>query len=351
MRALKLLAVLVIASLAAAGGVAYWAHQAARAPFKGYDADEIFFTVARGASGTGVARELAEKGIIQGRRLFLVALRLRGESAHVQAGEYRFSEPISTVEVVGQLIRGDIHTFSVTIPEGLTLAETADHLEKLGAGDAESLERAFSDADRIASLDPDASDLEGYLFPTTYQFTRNPSPAEVARTMVFQFSEIFDEGRQAKAKELGLDARKVVILASIVEKETGRPSERPLIGSVFWNRLERGMSLGSDPTIIYALKIAGTYDGNLRKRDLDLDSPYNTYRYPGLPPGPIASPGEEAIDAVLEPDDSPYLYFVSKNDGSHHFSKTLREHNNAVRKYQIEYFRNQRRAKQGSGSS
>ena len=351
MNSSRLIAVTAIVGLMVVGGVAFWAQQTVRTPFKGYDTDEIFFAITRGTSGTEVARKLQDKGIIQNHFLFLMALRLHGENTYIQAGEYRFSETISTIKVINRLIQGDIHTVSVTIPEGLTLAETAEHLEKIGVGNAKSLKHAFSDIELINSIDPDASDLEGYLFPTTYQFTLNPSPTEVVRAIIFQFVKSFDQERQAKAKEAGLDVRKIVTLASIVEKETGQPDERPLISSVFWNRLQRGMPLGSDPTIIYALKIAGTYDGNLRKRNLNLDSPYNTYRYRGLPPGPIASPGLEAIDAVLEPKNSSYLYFVSKNDGSHHFSKTLREHNRAVRKYQIDYFRLQKRINQSGGSS
>jgi UPF0755 protein len=159
-----------------------------------------------------------------------------------------------------------------------------------------------------------------------------------------------NESRRTRARELDLSPRELVTFASIVEKETGQADERPLIASVFWNRIRIGMALQSDPTIIYELKRQGRYDGNLRRSDLERDSPYNTYTSRGLPPGPIASPGRDSIDAVLYPAESKYLYFVSKNDGSHYFSKTLREHNAAVRKYQIEYFRNQRLRKR-SGTS
>jgi UPF0755 protein len=205
----------------------------------------------------------------------------------------------------------------------------------------------FDDPESIRDLDPTAWNLEGYLFPTTYRFTRAVTAEEVVRTMVAQFRSVFGERRRALATELGLTPREVVTLASIIEKETGSAPERPLIGSVFWNRLNRGMALGSDPTIIYALKLQNRYDGNLRRVDLEMDSPYNSYRYAGLPPSPIASPGEAAIDAVLEPAESDYLYFVSKNDGTHHFSRTYREHQAAVREYQIEYFR---RKRNGAGS-
>lgn len=350
MRLLKLLLGLFLLSAAGLAYVGYRAYEEAHTPYRGYDVDELFFTVERGASGTAISRALEEAGIISDRRLFAAALRLRDQTSKLKAGEYRFHAPLSTLEVIDRLVEGDIYTFTVTVPEGLTLEETAENLSRQGLGDVDGLVSAFQDASLVASFDPEAGNLEGYLFPTTYSFTRNPEPIEVARAMVNQFEDVFDNARRDKAEALELTPREVVTLASVIEKETGAAHERPLIGSVFWNRLERGMPLGSDPTIIYALKLAGTYDGNIRKKDLSIESPYNTYRNAGLPPGPIASPGEAAIDAVLEPEDSPYLYFVSKNDGSHYFSRTYREHVNAVRKYQIEYFRNKRR-QNGAGSS
>jgi UPF0755 protein len=351
MRPLKLALALLLLLLIGLGALGYRALELAREPYRGFDEDEVFYTVARGASGAQVASELEGLGVIRDRRLFVAALRLRDETGSIQAGEYRFSEPASTLSVLDRLVAGDIYTFSVTVPEGLTLVETAEHLSGQGIADRDALVGAFSDERQIEAFDPDATNLEGYLFPTTYQFTRDPAPSEVARTMVTQFRTLFDDARRARSEELGLTPREVVTLASVIEKETGAAEERPLIGSVFWNRLKRGMPLGSDPTIIYALKLEGRFDGNLRRVDLAIDSPYNTYRFAGLPPGPIASPGEAAIDAVLYPAESSYLYFVSKNDGTHHFSKTLREHSAAVRKYQVEYFRQRRRHRNdGTGS-
>lgn len=350
MRFVKLTALLLIVVAALAGFIAYRAYEMVRTPYQGYAEDEIFFAVDRGATGTRIGRALEAEGIIEEERLFVAALRLRGETGSLQAGEYRFAEPLSTLEVVERLVRGDIYTFAVTVPEGLTVSETAEHLAAKGLGEAAALEEVFQDATLVAGIDSDATDLEGYLFPTTYQFTRNPEPREIARMMVAQFEEMFDEDKRAKSKELGLTPREVVTLASVIEKETGNAEERPLIGSVVWNRLERGIPLAMDSTIIFALKRDGRYDGNLRRVDLEMDDPYNTYRVAGPPPGPIASPGEASIDAVLEPAATRYLYFVSKNDGSHHFSTSYREHVNAVRKYQVEYFRNRRRRRNGAGS-
>ncbi len=350
MRLVKLIALLLVVAAALASFGVYRAYEMARTPHQGYAGEEIFFTVDRGATGTRIGRALETEGIIDDARLFVAALRLRGETGSLQAGEYRFAEPLSTLDVVERLVSGDIYTFVVTVPEGLTLSETAEHLAAKGLGEAAALEEVFQDATLVAAIDSDATDLEGYLFPTTYQFTRNPEPREVARMMVAQFEEIFDDDKRSKSKALGLTPREVVTLASVIEKETGNAAERPLISSVVWNRLERGMPLAMDSTIIFALKRDGRYDGNLRRVDLEMDDPYNTYRVAGPPPGPIASPGEASIDAVLEPAETRYLYFVSKNDGSHHFSTSYREHVNAVRKYQVEYFRNRRRRRNGAGS-
>ncbi len=350
MRVVKAIFVLLTVAAALAGFGAYRAYEMARTPYKGYAEEEVFFTVDRGATGSRIGRALEDEGIVEDERMFVASLRLRGETGSLQAGEYRFAEPLSTLDVVERLVEGNIYTFAVTVPEGLTLSETAEHLAAKGLGEAVALEEVFQDVTLIADIDRDATDLEGYLFPTTYQFTRNPSPREVARTMIAQFEEIFDDDKRSKSEELGLTPREVVTLASVIEKETGAAEERPLIGSVVWNRLERGMPLAMDSTVIYALKREGRYDGNLRRVDLEMDDPYNTYRVAGPPPGPIASPGEASIDAVLEPADTRYLYFVSKNDGSHHFSATYREHVNAVRKYQVEYFRKRRRRRNGAGS-
>ncbi len=343
MRFLKPLVLLLALSAAGAGIVAYRAYTMAREPFRGYDEEEVFLTVEKGATGIRIAESLEERGIIRDRRLFVLALRFRADGESVQAGEYRFAEPLSTFEVLEKLVSGDTFTFGVTIPEGLTLFETAELLAARGLAEESAIRAAFEEASLVVDLDPEARNLEGYLYPTTYRFPRSVAPEELARTLAGQFKRIFDEEQRAQAAKLGLTPRQVVALASVIEKETGLAEERPLIASVFSNRLRIGMPLQSDPTIIYALELAGRFDGNLRRTDLELDSPYNTYRYPGLPPGPIASPGEASIRAVLEPAETSFLYFVSRNDGSHHFSSTYSEHLGAVRKYQVEYFRRKRR--------
>ena len=342
MRLLKSLLLLLALSAVGAGIVAYRAYSMAREPFRGYHEDEVFFTVEQGKTGIRIGESLEERGIIRDRRLFRLALRFRADGKTVQAGEYRFEAPLSTFDVLEKLVSGDTFTFAVTLPEGLTLLETAELLAGRDLAEESAIRSAFEEGILVADLDPEAFNLEGYLYPTTYRFARKVASDELARTLVGQFKRVFDEERRAEASKLGLTPRQVVTLASVIEKETGLPEERPLIASVFWNRLRIGMPLQSDPTIIYALELAGRFDGNLRRTDLELDSPYNTYRFPGLPPGPIASPGAASIRAVLEPKETSYLYFVSRNDGSHHFSSTYSEHVNAVRKYQVEYFRRRR---------
>jgi UPF0755 protein len=342
MRLLKILFLLLLILAAGGGFLAYRAYSLAKEPYRGYAGDEIFFQVEKGASGTRIGEALEEQGIIRDRRLFLLALRLREDGKTAQAGEYRFSEPLSTFDVLEKLVSGDTYSFPVTVPEGLNLSETSVLLASKGLAEQSAIRRAFEEGALIAEIDSEAKSLEGYLYPTTYRFPRTVAPAELAQAMVSQFQQVFDEDRRRLAASRGLSIREVVTLASVIEKETGLPEERGVIASVFWNRLRIGMPLQSDPTIIYALELAGRFDGNLRRADLELDSPYNTYRFPGLPPGPIASPGEASIEAVLRPADTRYLYFVSKNDGSHHFSASYSEHMDAVRRYQIDYFKGAR---------
>jgi UPF0755 protein len=205
----------------------------------------------------------------------------------------------------------------------------------------------------VNDLDPAAKDLEGYLFPETYTLPRGTPVTKLVSLMVERFRDTYATLEAKRSNEVNLSTREIVTLASLVEKETGRPEERPLVAAVYWNRLNKKMAMQADPTVVYALVKAGTYDGNIRRRDLELDSPYNTYKYPGLPPGPIASPGRAALEAALAPANVEYLYFVSRNDGSHAFAETLAKHNANVQEYQVLYFRKQRaeRQRQQNGST
>ena len=330
-------AVLAAAAVGAVGLVA-WAEQELERPL---GSDIVELVIERGAPMSAILEQLAAANVVGNPLLARLYLDYRRPGEALQAGEYRFEQPMSTVEVLDRVIRGEVVTHPVTVVEGLTLQETAEHLASEGFGDLDAFLLAMSSPALIADLDPAAESLEGYLFPDTYAFPRGTSETEIVEAMVRNFHRRVEDHLDAAAGH-GLDPRDLVTLASIVEKEAGAIEERPLVSAVFHNRLERGIGLYADPTIIYALKLAGTWDGNLRRRDLELDSPYNTYVHPGLPPGPICSPGEHSLRAAAEPADVPYLYFVSRNDGTHVFAETLAEHNRNVARWQVRYWRERR---------
>jgi UPF0755 protein len=237
-----------------------------------------------------------------------------------------------------------VYLRSITFPEGLVISEMADIYEQQAFGAARDFVDAARHAALIADLDPAARNLEGYLFPDTYQLPLQAKAADLVALMVKQFRSVADAETMARVRARGLSTREWVTLASIVEKETGKDEERPLVAAVYANRTRIGMGLQCDPTVIYALRLAGQWNGNLTRDNLRIDSPYNTYRYAGLPPGPIASPGRASLQAASAPADVPYLYFVSRNDGSHAFASTLSEHNENVQKFQRGFFRQKRQA-------
>jgi UPF0755 protein len=244
--------------------------------------------------------------------------------------------------VVDTLARGQVYLRSITFPEGLTRQEMAEVFGRSAFGTAETFLAASERVELVEALDPDATDLEGYLFPETYSLPRDATAGDLVEAMVRQFERIFDETLRVQAAALEMSIREVVTLASLIQRETGLDEERPIVSAVYHNRLGRRMPLQCDPTVIYALQRAGVYDGNLTRENLRFDSPYNTYVYPGLPPGPIAAPGAADLRAAVQPADVSHLYFVSRNDGSHVFADSLREHNRNVQEYQVDYFRRRR---------
>jgi UPF0755 protein len=324
------LVLLVVAAI----GVGGWIYVSLQRPYKGYEATEQFVEIPPGSGTAGMGRRLAEAGVIRSANSFRVAVWLRGNARRLQAGEYRFDRPMTAAEVVDKIARGDVYVRSITFREGLTVREMAAHYESSGFGTASDFIAASKRADLITAVDPAAKDLEGYLFPDTYTLPRRATADQLIERMVDRFQKALTPDVRDQAAQRGLSVRELITLASLVEKETGKAEERPIVAGVYWNRLKIGMGLQCDPTVIYALMLAGRYDGNIRKGDLQIDSPYNTYRYAGLPPGPIAAPGEAAIKASANPADVPYLYFVSRNDGSHVFSTTLEEHNRNVNEFQ-----------------
>lgn len=295
---------------------------------------KIFFVVEEGTGVQGIAQNLKKQGIIKKMWPFLLGYRLYFFSKSLKAGEYEFDLPLSTKKILNLLSEGKFYLHSITIPEGLTRREIAQHLASLEIVTEEDFLKASSRTEGIAFLDSQAENLEGYLFPETYSFSKGTSAETLVSAIVIQFKEVFTEEWQRRAAEIKMTPREVVILASLIEKETSIPEERELVSAVFHNRLRIGMKLDCDPTIIYAMKELGTYKGRLLKKHLKLNSPYNTYLIRGLPPGPICNPGSPSLKAALYPAEEKYLYFVSKNDGSHVFSRTFTEHQREVRKYQ-----------------
>ncbi len=258
-----------------------------------------------------------------------------GES--IKAGIYEFTKPASAADVVDKLIRGDVVARSVTLREGLDRFAIARLFVAEGFGKAAEWDKLTADPETIRDIAPQATSLEGYLFPDTYKFNPGTPSRAILAAMVANFRKHF--GGEMALIASGLNLHETVTLASIVETEARLPEERPIVASVYLNRLHRQMILGADPTVIYALKLANRWDGNIHKADLQIDSPYNTYRMHGLPPGPIANPGLASLRAASAPATTNFLYFVAKHDGSHAFSTNLEEHNHNVQVYQVQWFR------------
>jgi len=330
----RLAAWALVLLIVAGGGGALWLRHRLMTPFRRFSGDEVFVELSPGTREMDIARRLANAGVVPDPWTFRLAARLAGADRRLRAGEYRFAQAATPFEIVSRLARGDVFTRPVTFPEGLTIHEMAPIFERGGLGAAADFEQAAADGALAAAFDPDADTLEGYLFPSTYAMPRRAGAAETVRVMLTQFEHVFDARIRASAVDQRMSVRQAVTLASMVEKETARPAERPIVAAVYRNRLGLGMALQCDPTVVYALMRAGRWNGNITKADLQIDSPYNTYRYPGLPPGPIASPGRASLDAAVHPADVPYLYFVSRNDGTHAFATTLEEHNRNVAKWQ-----------------
>ncbi|MBI1909278.1 MAG: endolytic transglycosylase MltG [Deltaproteobacteria bacterium] len=294
--------------------------------------EEKYFSFERGTRLSEIIRRLEEGKIIRDSFLFKVYVVVHWAASKIRAGDYLFKPGLTPSQVLDLLLKGDFKVYEIRIIEGWTLKEIASYLEGMGLVSQERFLAKCRDRVFIQSLGFEASSLEGYLFPETYRSYRKTTEEELIRKFVSQFKRRFGPELQAKVRELEMTEQAVLTLASIIEKETGRREERPIISSVFHNRLREGIPLAADPTVIYGVP---NFNGNLRRSDLETPTPYNTYLFKGLPPGPIASPGLDSILAALNPAQTEYLYFVAKGDGTHEFSKTLQEHESAIRKYQI----------------
>ncbi len=322
MRKLRKLFTLFLLIAVAVGGWLAWALWTPITP-----QGQKFVLLRPGFSTRRIANELKSAGVIRSADAFVFWHYLHRKHS-LKAGEYVFDKTADAREVHDRLVRGDIFVHTVVIPEGYTMFDIAHAMEQAGLGSSqEFLQVAESDTALISDLDPDAKTLEGYLFPNTYEFTRTESMQEMVAAMVKQFRQV--------AREIGLnqDVQKTVTVASIIEKETAVSEERPLVASVYYNRLAHDIALQADPSVIYAEQLQGAYGGALHHADMRFPSSYNTYTHPGLPPGPIGNPGKSSLEAAMHPATTDYYYFVSDGNSRHRFARSLEEHNRNVAAY------------------
>ncbi len=325
-----LLAILVVA-LAATGWTLYELYH----PYRAYTG-ALILTLEPGTPTLQTARLLVDRGVLAHRWAFLACYALRRPHRSLKAGEYLFDRPLRPIEVYHKMIHGDVYLHTVVIPEGSDRFDIARILHQQLGMDPQAFLRASAQPQPIHDLDPSAPSLEGYLFPDTYRFPRGVTPGAVIITMLARFRQVLRKELSPQCHPAPEELRQVITLASLVEKETPSPGERPVIAGVFENRLKRGMLLQCDPTVVYAARLMGRPIGPITQNDLQLDSPYNTYRHAGLPPGPIANPGEASIRAALQPEKNRYLYFVSNHHGGHVFSTSLAGHQRNVARYRSE---------------
>jgi UPF0755 protein len=311
--------------------VAGYFYVAAYRPYQGFGKDGAYVEIPRGASQRTIARLLAENGVIRSRIAFEALCRIR-KPRTMQAGEYFFDHPVTQFSVYDDIVNGRVFVKEFVVPEGFTMFDIADLAAQQGFLTRDEFLVAARDPSLIGDLAPGAPSLEGFLFPATYEFPRHISGKEMTDAMVKKFRQVWAALPPANPAE-HRSVQAIVTLASLVERETPRPEERPHVAGVFENRLRVGQPLQCDPTVVYALSIVGAYSGKLQSADLHFSSPYNTYRNRGLPPGPIANPGEAALRAALDPPPTEDFYFVANTAGGHFFSKTLQEHNRNVARY------------------
>jgi UPF0755 protein len=322
----------VLALFAAAGILAaFWFLGTIRYPATGQD-EIVTVYIPRGATFSQVVNLLDEKGLVRSRLFFRAMAHFYNAPRQIKAGEYEFSRALPQGEILGKLINGDVKKHTIVVPEGFTVRLIAARLAANDLVDEKEFLRLAKDREFLATLKIPGPSAEGFLFPDTYNFDRTMDARTIMKMMSDQFWVKVTGAMIEKARSEGLSLKEWVTLASIIEKETGRKDEMPLVSAVFHNRLRIKMPLQSDPTVIYGIE---NFDGNLTRTHLERQNPYNSYLNRGLPPGPICNPGMDALTAALNPATVGYFYFVSRNDGSHQFSATLAEHSRAVRKYQI----------------
>lgn len=329
MKRLGLLALLLIAAIGAGAG---WLDSQISRPYRGHRPEEVFVDIPHGSSRWQIAGILREDDVVRNRLAFTLFSYWHFRRP-IQAGEYYFDQPVNTREVFWKMARGHVYVRTILVPEGWTSFEIAEEIQEQGICDREQFLAATHETSLISGIAPQTHSLEGFLFPSTYEFTRHNSCEEVAKRMVENFKAVWDSIKPADLQTLpgGLTPLQIVTLASLVERETPDREERPLVAGVFYNRLRKGVPLQCDPTVQYALALEGQLVKDVKPKDLKVDSPYNTYTHTGLPPGPIANPGEASLRAALAPEVTDYLYFVANDKGGHFFAKTLAEHDRNVK--------------------
>ncbi|HVB33166.1 MAG TPA: endolytic transglycosylase MltG [Patescibacteria group bacterium] len=325
-------AVIVLGVVVAVAGAGGWLAYQWQSPYQGYRGKSAVVDIQRGTTTREIGKQFEQAGVVRSAMAFELWSRLHPREK-LEAGEYRFDQAMTPPQVFEMVAQGRVWTVTLTVPEGWTMFDIADAVERDGLANRTAFLRAARDTSLIHNLAPDVPTLEGFLFPATYQFPHRTTAQAVAREMVARFRQAWANLTRNGALPPSLTPEQVVTLASLVEEETPNPAEKPIIAGVFMNRLRLGYPLECDPSVVYALKLAGRYQGQLHAPEMGFHSPYNTYLHYGLPPGPIGNPGMASLKAALEPAHTGYLYFVADGRGGHAFSRTLAEHRRNVARY------------------
>jgi len=341
MRFLKILIFLFIFVALVTGGVAFWIYRSVHEPHA-HNKSNQFIEIPKGSNPNQIIAKLSAEGVLANELPTQIYLRSFGDASKLKAGEYQFASPITPLQVLKELEKGEERTTRLTIPEGFTRFDIAKRLAERFPQNPPLSEKEIlalmDDTSLIRDFDPQAKNLEGYMFPTTYNFPRETHPKQVIKTMVEQFKKIWKPEWNERARQLGRTPREIVTIASLIETESKYDEERPIVASVIYNRLNRGIPLGIDQTAVYVAKMENRWNGTIYKSTVEADSPYNTRKYAGVPPGPISSVSESALNAALNPAQTDYIFYVlnvEKNDGSHHFFASARDFERAKAAYQI----------------
>ena len=341
MKFIKFLFVLFLLSVAAVAGVSYWIYSSLNKPHQHAKANQ-FIQIPKGSTPNEIIDKLVTEGILQSELSTKVYLRSFGDAGKLQAGEHQFASPITPLQVLKELEKGEDRTVKFTIPEGFTRFDIAKRIaEKFPQNppvDEKAILTLMNDVSMIKDFDPTAKNLEGYMFPSTYDFSRDVKPQEIIKRSVEQFKKIWQPEWNVKARQLGRTPHEIVTIASLIETESHLEAERPIVASVIYNRISKNIPLGIDQTAVYVAKMQNRWDGTIHKSDLEVDSPYNTRRFGGIPPGAISSVSESSLKAALNPAQTDYLFYVldvSKTDGSSGFFNNARDFERAKAAYQI----------------